>query len=126
MPPFGDDQGTRGAITPAVHCWCGPGSFTPGLGFDSRREHDSLEGEVCVVQTPVPKTGWRASVRVRLLHLPQLEDDLAVARAPFAKRMDPDGLRFDSAGFRAFNFVSHAPSQRAHTPTPVFAPAPVS
>lgn len=64
-----------------------------------------LEGEVCEVQTPVPKTGWRASVRVRLLHLPPLEDDLAVARAPFATRMDPDGLRFDSAGFRAsFSF----------------------
>lgn len=53
-----------------------------------------------MVQTPVPKTGRRASVRVRLLHLPPLEDDLAVARAPFATRMDPDGLRFDSAGFR--------------------------
>lgn len=60
-----------------------------------------LEGEVCEAQTPVSKTGWRASVRVRLLHLPPLEDDLAVARAPFATRMDPDGLRFDSAGFRA-------------------------
>jgi len=42
-----------------------------------------------VVQTPVPKTGWRESVRVQLLHLPRLEDELAVARAPFAKRMDP-------------------------------------
>ena len=59
-----------------------------------------MEGEVCVAQTPVPKTGWRASVRVRLLHLPRLEDDLAVARAPFAKRMDRRWLRFDSAVFR--------------------------
>ncbi len=32
------------------------------------------EGEVCVVQTPVPKTGRRESVRVRLLRLPLLED----------------------------------------------------
>src|SRR3978361_1565730 len=29
-----------------------------------------LEGEVCAVQTPVPKIGWRESVRVRLLRLP--------------------------------------------------------
>jgi len=86
----------------------------PRVRFPPRAR--SLEGEVCVVQTPVPKTGWRASVRVRLLHLPQLEDDLAVARAPFAKRMDPDRLRFDSADFRASISFSHAPSQRAHTP----------
>ena len=79
-----------------------------------------------MVQTPVPKTGWRASVRVRLLHLPPLEDDLAVARAPFAKRMDPDGLRFDSAGFRAsISFLvfarsiaagPHAPPVTRHQP----------
>ena len=31
--------GTRGTLTLAAHCWCGPGSFTPGLGFDPRREH---------------------------------------------------------------------------------------
>lgn len=30
-----------------------------------------LEGEVCAVQTPVLKTGRRASVRVRLLRLPR-------------------------------------------------------
>jgi len=52
-----------------------------------------------------------------------LEDDLAVARAPFAKRMDPDRLRFDSAGFHAVDHVfarsiaagPHAPAGSAGT-----------
>jgi hypothetical protein len=32
-----------------------------------------------------------------------MEDDLAVARAPFATRMDPHGLRFDSDFFRSID-----------------------
>ena|SRR5689334_17437834 len=87
--------------------WSGRRAFNASkrLRFPSRVL--ILEGEVCVVQTPVPKTGWRASVRVQLLHLPlslrpaeTLEDDLAVARAPFATRMDLHRLWFDSAVFR--------------------------
>src|SRR3569833_2697108 len=60
-----------------------------------------LEGEVCEVQTPVPKIGWRASVRVRLLHLPRMEDDLAVVVFVVCFLVGFClGLRFDSVAFR--------------------------
>ena len=86
--------------------WSGRRSFNASKRVRSPSRVLILEGEVCVVQTPVPKTGWRASVRVQLLllppcrDLPRLEDDLAVARAPFATRMGPHRLWFDSAVFR--------------------------
>ena len=35
-----------------------------------------------MVRTPVPKTGWRESVRVQLLHLPLWKIDLAVGWRP--------------------------------------------
>ena len=41
-----------------------------------------------MAQTPVSKIGWPARVRVQLLLLPPMEDDLAVARTPVANRMD--------------------------------------
>jgi hypothetical protein len=57
-----------------------------------------------VVQTPVPKTGWRASVRVRLLHLPQLTtvDWKMISRWRERRLLSgwiSLGLRFDSAVF---------------------------
>ncbi len=42
-----------------------------------------------LVLTAVSKTACRESGRVRFLDPPRMEDELAVARAPFAKRMDP-------------------------------------
>jgi len=38
---------------------------------------------------PVSKTGRPETVRVRFPNAPRMEDELAVAREPFAKRMDP-------------------------------------
>jgi hypothetical protein len=74
-----------------------------------------LEGEVCAVQTPVPKIGWRESVRVRLLHLPRLEDDLAVARAPFATRLD---LRSAEIAVRLRHLPPHQSRKARPTSTP--------
>ena len=50
--------------------WSGRRSFNASMRVRFPPRVLILEGEVCAVQTPVPKTGWRASVRVRLLHLP--------------------------------------------------------
>ena len=71
----------------------------------------SLEGEVCVVQTPVPKTGWRASVRVRLLHLPPWKTISRRRERRLLNGWTPTGCGSTPPASAHRFHVSHAPSQ---------------
>lgn len=76
-----------------LRTWTWPESPKLGELVRVQPEARTLEGEVCVAQTPVPKTG-QARERPGSTPTPSAirttwKIDLAVARAPFATRMNP-------------------------------------
>ena len=79
-PPYVDvarvSEARRAGSSPAggtyarVVQWCRTALFQSAGAGSIPVASTITEGEVCEVQTPVPKTGWRNCVRVQLLLLP--------------------------------------------------------
>ena len=116
LPPFGRNRARQEPSRPRFTAGAVPGLSHPASGSIPAASTSLWKVRSAWCRHRSRKPGGAQAPGFDSCTFRPLEDDLAVARAPFAKRMDLDGLRFDSAGFRASISFSHAPSQRAYTP----------